>query len=320
MTHETSRFRFIVLSLIVSITTVLIVSCDSSGGPEKHKASSSSQSSPQATLTEFPNAKNTGVPGDVKLEPYKGPCVITKSGTTISGKDVYTACKDGDGRLLIRAANVKIKDSKLPQLHVDSGSSFSASVTDSEIDGGEGGVTPAAWEHSLTFLRVNVHGGSGPVVTCDYDCTIVDSYIHDPWLAPAGDSHLGGFLNLKGPGNILLRHNTISCNVPNNKDGGGCTGPLNLLNQSSKGTHNVTIDHNFIPWSTGSYCASYGGWNDSDIATNIVVTNNVFERGPSGQCGVYGVGESWPVGQAGNIFKGNKYQDGTPITVDDINK
>jgi hypothetical protein len=42
------------------------------------------------------------------------------------------------------------------------------------------------------------------------------------------------------------------------------------------------------------------------------VTNNIFAKGPTGHCGYYGAVSEWNSGN-GNVWSGNKWDDGTAI-------
>jgi hypothetical protein len=84
--------------------------------------------------------------------------------------------------------------------------------------------------------------------------------------------------------------------------------------------HN-TLDRNlFMSNNIGNGFCVYGGGtsgkpysNDPLNATYIVFTNNVFQRGANGQCGSYGPVTDFISGRTGNVWSGNKYDNGTVV-------
>ncbi len=46
---------------------------------------------------------------------------------------------------------------------------------------------------------------------------------------------------------------------------------------------------------------------------NIRFTNNIFMRGPSGKCGIWGPITSFDSTAPGNVWTNNLWDDGTPV-------
>ena len=118
-----------------------------------------------------------------------------------------------------------------------------------------------------------------------------------------------------------IRHNSIWCNAVEYKEG-GCSADLTGYGDFAP-IRNNTIDKNLFVASTGGACA-YGGSSGDDgskpfgnQASNIVFTNNIFQRGQGGKCGFYfpitdflhGDGTTPP----GNRWENNKWDDGTTL-------
>ena len=103
--------------------------------------------------------------------------------------------------------------------------------------------------------------------------------------------------------------------APVNADGGGCTGDINLLGNFGI-IHGVTITNNKLGATPNlSYC-TFGGSSGNGFgpqAHDIVYRGNVFERGTTGKCGQYGAVTDFNHTRPGNVWTGNKYDDGTPV-------
>ena len=76
------------------------------------------------------------------------------------------------------------------------------------------------------------------------------------------------------------------------------------------------ISTKFHYWSQPAYCM-YTANDDDDNpyrAQNVVVDDNVFGRGVSDKCGVYGPVASWVSNVRGNVFTNNHYVDGADVS------
>jgi hypothetical protein len=74
-----------------------------------------------------------------------------------------------------------------------------------------------------------------------------------------------------------------------------------------------------LEWTTsGGFCA-YGGSTPSkpySAGSNNVWQDNVFQRGPSGKCGVYGAIIDGDFGERGNEWTNNRWDTGEPVPAD----
>jgi len=212
-----------------------------------------------------------------------------------------------------KAKGVVITKSKLPRIDATAAGTYSVSVSDSTVDGGTWS-DGAVWGYNITVVRSNIYGGKDSVHCAD-NCSVTDSWLHDQYN-PAGKSYHNQAFLTNGGSNMVLRHNTLHCTPLLNSTDGGCTADVSLFGDFDPVT-NVTVDNNLLKANNSSisYCA-YGGYEPSKaypIATNIKYTNNVFERGANGKCGVYGPVTSFQTGASGNIWSGNVFTDGTVI-------
>jgi len=246
---------------------------------------------------------------------------ITQCGTVISGRTIT-------GDLTIAASNhttspntpcVSIQSSLIHGT-VDAGSTLGATgplvMTDVEVAAPTTSDQSSVVGSNYYLWRVNVHGGAKGAIQCAGDCAIHDSWTHDFYLT--GTSHYDG-IGSNGTNNspLVIDHNTIDCNFSATAPGatGGCSGDIGLFGDFSA-ISNVTITHNlFIGSTSPSYCL-YAGTDPGKrypTATNITITGNTFQRGPTGKCGYYGPVAKWAPGN-GNTWTNNTYDDGTPIT------
>jgi hypothetical protein len=262
----------------------------------------------------FPGPDNTGVPAGTRLVAYTGPCTITKNGTVVTDRTIN--CDP----FLIRAKDVNIRRSLVKgTLTTTEATSFSFVLEDSEVAAGmwQG---PAVLSTNMTIRRSNIHGGQ-TAVTCAANCDIRDSWLHGQLIPDDVDWHLGGFLandtDGSGRSNVVLIHNTIACDAASNSVGGGCSGNINLFPDFGP-VSGVTIRNNLLGANPDiSYCV-YGGSTkgkayDSGVR-DIVVEDNVFQRGRNGKCGGYGPVTSFNSDLPGNRWSNNVWQDdGKPV-------
>ena len=271
---------------------------------------------PDGTGTCWPGPGNTGVPPGTSLTNYTGPCTIAAANTVIDSKLVNCT-------LSIQAANVTIKNSKVNGsviLDVDrpASKSWSLSLQDSEVDGGQQPLAAVGWGN-LRVLRANIHGGQTEV-QCEENsvsCLVQDSYLHGQYLPPDQPWHLGGFLS-DGGQQMTLRHNFVVCDAPVNLVQEGCTGDINLI-PNFAAINGALIEHNLLGANVGlSYC-TYGGEKPSSTTPNsynVVYRDNVFQRGANGTCGAYGPVTDFNVRNAGNQWTNNTWDNGVTINAD----
>ncbi|SDT55337.1 hypothetical protein [Actinoplanes derwentensis] len=261
----------------------------------------------------FPGAHNTGVPAGTNLSRYSGPCTVTKSNTVVSGKTI-----DCDP-FLINAKNVVIRRSLVKgTLTTTEATGYSFTLEDSEVAAGmwQG---PAVLSTNMTIRRSNIHGGQTSV-SCYANCDIRDSWLHGQLLKDGTEWHLGGFLandtGGSGRSNVTLIHNTIVCDAATNSAGGGCSGNVNLFPDFGP-VSGILIRNNYLGASPHvSYCL-YGGSEENkqfnDGVRDIVVEDNVFERGANKKCGGYGPVTSFNTKLPGNRWANNIWSDGKPV-------
>jgi hypothetical protein len=214
-------------------------------------------------------------------------------------------------RVVILAKDVTIRTSRIKgwiDLSVDSAS---LTIEDSEVDAGEVRA-PAIGFYNVTVRRTEISGGQTSI-QCATSCLIEDSLLHNQ-RKPTGDEHLGGYLS-NGGSQVVLRHNTIGCTPEDNGSGGGCTGSMQIFGDFQP-LKDFRFEDNLVLSTPGGYCASFGynpGAKHGDNPTNIVVIGNVFQRGTTGKCGVWGAATSFLEAGAGNVWQDNTWEDGAPL-------
>ncbi|PRZ42492.1 hypothetical protein CLV47_105114 [Antricoccus suffuscus] len=288
---------------VIVIAAVAIVVIARSGDTTSHSTSAETDNS--GVHEGFPGPSNTGVPSGTKLADYSGPCTITKPDTVIDAKQV--TCDD----LLIATSGVKVTRSKTNRIDAD-GDNISITIEDSEIDGGTWNGAAIGF-NNLTLKRVNVHGARVSVL-CGSNCLVQDSWLHKQYMPSDVPWHVNGYVS-NGGSNVLVKHNTIACDVQDNSAGGGCTGPAASFGDFAP-LKDITYDGNLLVATPGGYCLS-AGYNPAKSfgsnPTRIVVRNNIFARGSTGKCGSYGPATSFLANGTGNVWSNNKWDDGSPL-------
>jgi hypothetical protein len=255
----------------------------------------------------WPYAGNTGVPQGTTLGKYAGPCTLTTGTVLIDGKDA-TAC----GILAIKDAKVEIKNSIVPVIDRTVGSG-SVDIHDSDArgPGWSGGVL---WGSNVTARRVHVTGGQHSV-HCESNCTIEDCWLHDQEAPNGSATHNNAFIS-NGGSTMVVRHNSLFCSPKDNGAGGGCTADASVFGDFAP-VVDVTFERNlFVATPSGGYCGTFGHNPQKTYGANpknVAVTGNVFQRGPSTKCGVYGPATSF-LAANGNTFVNNRFDDGTAVT------
>lgn len=149
----------------------------------------------------FPDAKTTGVPPGVTLNPSAS-LTITKAGTVIDGLDIR-------GTLVIAAPHVTIKNCRITSASdnvvlIHAGIT-GARIENSEIDNqGYGGQCIAG---QGTFIRNNIHDCADGIDVRGKDTSIQGNYIHRMRGTP--DSHLDGIQADGAISNLRILHNTV---------------------------------------------------------------------------------------------------------------
>jgi hypothetical protein len=292
----------------------------------------------------WPGPQNTGyphgLPGDarkpVELTPYEGPVTIAECGVAINAKvvtgDVLVTA--GNGHHSPKQACVTITNSLVKGvIHTDEPSAGPVVVRDTEV-----AVPGLGWwenigRYNVFVTRVNSHGSEG-VIKCADHCSARDSWVHGMHLG--GEYHynaFGGNGLESADGSFVVEHNWASCGDWKDwddklKSDAGCSAGIGFYGDFAP-IRNVTIHRNFIAGATinkkvpganfrqSAFCLNPGYYPGKPYPTpsKVVVTENVFGRGDTGTCGMYGPSNSLNAEgkPAGNVWKGNFYEDGEAI-------
>jgi hypothetical protein len=309
--------------ITVPSTSPSIVSPPPFSPPPSPSASATPSPTSTGTPSAWPGPTNTGVPAGTTLSAYTGSCTITTPDTVIDAKTINCA------EVAVRATGVRITRSVINgQIGTPEGSTYSYSLIDSEVN------APVVQESAvgsanITLLRVNVHGGALSVY-CWAHCDIRDSWLHGQTLPAGANWHLGALRaddnddpTLGGAGapdggvtDLVAVHNTIACDVAPNSADGGCSGGVTMYGDWGTINH-VTLQGNRFVGSAGlSYCL-YGGSVPGKAFPNahdISVTDSVFERGATGNCGAYGAVTDFDTSAPGNVWTGNVWDTGEPVS------
>ena len=187
-------------------------------------------------------------------------------------------------------------------------------MLDSEVVGGQprpGGYTMIGSEN-FTLDRVEVVGGNRGIL-CARGCSIRDSWVHGQFVV--GDLHVSA-IRLSQTATVI--HNSVGCDAPHTPEGGGCSGNLVGYGDFEPVRDNLIKQNLFLATPAG-FCVYGGSSGDDgskpygDQAANIEFIDNVFQKGPTGNCGEYGPVVSFDATWPGNSWAGNQWSDGNPI-------
>lgn len=209
--------------------------------------------------------------------------------------------------LTIEGANVTIKRS---QVHGNISTHWSHSydfrnliLEDVEIEdeGNAGAYLSAVGGHNFSCLRCNVHH-TGTGIHLGNNAVIEDSYMHD--FNYTDGAHGAGIGAGQGNGNgAQVIHNNVQCNrLPGQPT--ICSSAMSLYDEPT--IDNVLVKNNLFN-TTGGYCI-YGGGEDG---TNIRFIDNYFGKKFNPECAVYGPATAFYPNSPGNVWSGNKWQDGS---------
>ncbi len=264
------------------------------------------------------------------LTNYTGPTTIRSCGVVIDSKIVGQdlLIEAGNGADLAKPC-VTIKNSLVRGVVFAEQTKFGPVVVqDTTVD--PDGLS--WWENigrsNILVERVNSQDSEG-VVKCDRNCVVRDSWVHGMRL---GGSYHYNAVGGNGTDKFTVEHNYLTCGDwdpargPNLTGDAGCSAVIGFYGDYAPAT-NITIDRNYLASSfdvsesgkhrQAGYCLNPGyypgkpyGWVE-----NMRVTNNVFARGGSGKCGVFGPSNSLnKVGEPrGNVWDNNRYDDGALI-------
>ncbi|MFB7863090.1 hypothetical protein [Streptomyces sp. NPDC056069] len=259
----------------------------------------------------YPDASTTG-PRIATLTPQStGNASIRTDGTVIRGWDIT-------GSLDIYANNVTVVDSRITStnwwgINLRPGYSglrvLHTTITAVPGKGPNNGGSDYAVSNMSTssvevgFCDVSVFGdalsmGQG---------NLHDNYVHDitPFKNLDGEwQHTNAVIsNGGGKGKLIIRHNTLLNPTPVEK---GASAAIGLFADSAPVTNTVVDDN----WLAGGSYTIYAGGKDS---TGVEVTDNVFSPRYYPAGGRYGAVAYWNPTGKGNVWRGNRMADGTPV-------
>jgi hypothetical protein len=247
--------------------------------------------------TDWPTARNTGVPEGVRLR---------SCGTRITKTGTFDRCRF-EGGVTVLADNVRITRSLITGI-VNAGSGEEQSglvISDSTIECGclsdDTHAPSAVMDSNYTLLRVDI-SRSGHGAAVKNNVRIEDSYIHD--LGANTEAHKDGLYSGDGS-NVVIRGNNIECN-----DGSraGCTAAIGLLTDFADISH-WTIEGNLLN-TNGSYCFyGSGGPSKKYTAHHITFVGNHFGRSRHAECGALGPVAYFDVNAPGNVWSDNVWDD-----------
>jgi hypothetical protein len=264
---------------------------------------------------DWPTEDNTGVPEGTELVPYTGPLTITTANTVIRNAIVT-------GRLEIEAPGVRMVNSQVNgiiDIEDPRTTDHSFTITDSEVHIGYN-TDDGLMHGNYTATRVEFTGGRRAAY-CEINCTIQDSLVHAQSADEGGDAHFSG---IRMGENTTLRHNTITCEALRGPET-GCSAGLTGYGDFGPVQNNLIKNNVFLGGGGGgSTVCAYGGSSGDDggkpfghLANNIRFIDNVFVRGASGTCGNIRAISGFDPTRPGNVWSGNTWDDGTPVTPDD---
>jgi hypothetical protein len=269
---------------------------------------------------------------------YSGPCTITAANTVINSRVIN--CQP----LVVKgsASGLVISNSYLKGGIVQSGGAASFTLQDSFMDNAVaypacsdgtcaaglyacGDTGNATTECGVTGSNFTVRRteiiNTNRAAYCESNCTIEDNYFHGTNLWP-DKTNLAHASSARVEQNVTLRHNTLWCSFegPFPNDEIGCSADITGYPDFAP-IKNNTIDHNLLMANNVGigFCAYGGGTqgkpysSDATNATNIVFTNNVFQRGANGKCGTYGPVTDFITGRTGNVWSNNKWDNGAVV-------
>ncbi len=286
----------------------------------------------------WPGASNTGPSAsESSMSSYSGGCTINSANVTIDSKVINCS------PLVVgnSASNLMIKNSYIKGGVISSGTA-TFTIQDSLLDNAvsypacSGGACDAGdyacgdpnnatvdcgvSGKNFTIRRTEIIN-TNRAAYCQSNCTIQDNYFHGTNLWP-DVTNLAHASSVRNEQYLTLRHNSLGCDFtgPFNNAEIGCSADMSGYPDFAPIMH-ATIDKNlFLANNVGvGYCVYGGGTNgkpysnDADNATYIVFTDNIFQRGPNGKCGAYGPVTDFIPGRTGNVWTGNKYDNGATV-------
>jgi hypothetical protein len=266
----------------------------------------------------------------VTLTPYTGPTTIRSCGVVIDSKIINDTIliQAGNGTKSMSTPCVTIRNSLVKGVIFSEQTNYGPTL----IEDTEVAPTDLPWWENIGrsnffAFRVNSHGGEA-VIKCESNCVAQDNWVHGMNLG--GAYHYNAFGG-NGTDNFTINHNYASCGdwsvISNPADDAGCSAVIGFYGDFGP-IQNITINKNFLASTfdvsaaginrQAGYCLNPGYYPGKPYpgTSNLTVTNNVFARGLSGKCGVFGPSNSLNGrGQpSGNVWTNNTYDDGAVIS------
>ncbi|MQY36727.1 hypothetical protein SRB17_47290 [Streptomyces sp. RB17] len=303
--------------LLAGLALLLSAACTSgSSGTDSvppargHSTGTSHATTAAPDEARFPDARTTGP--RIPLTPHPtGNMSVRTDGTVIKGWDIT-------GSLDIYADDVTIIDSKITStnwwgVNLRPGHRglriLHTTVTAVPGKGPDNG--------GVDYAVSNMGTSSVEVGWCDISVFgnalsmgqgyLHDNYVHNlvPFRNNGGEwQHTDAVISGGGAkGRLIVRHNTLLNPVAVDR---GASAALGLFADTGHVSDTV-VDGNLL--AGGAYALYAGGPG----ATGIRVTNNVFSTRYHRNSGVYGAVTAWNAGGSGNVWRNNRFSDGTPI-------
>ena len=318
-----------------STSTVTIRSSPPPGGGNCPSRAANTPGGPDPWGGCFPGAGNTGVAADVTPVDVAGGDIyppnaalradnrgwIIDSGQIRlnAAEAVVDGVKDPNGVNVPIGTGGTIENSSIGD--VNDSSDQSLTLEDDTIDGrNDTDYSPvmATGTGSIDVERIDAYNG-GHGLLCHSNCTVKDSWLHDNSTSSATAHQNGIFLG--GGSNNTITHNSVSC-----ISASGCTADIGALDSANNGPQvNELFSHNLLiqsPPSLGAeetgYCVYPGPDENPEAyqASGITWHDNVFQKGPNGQCARNGPLYAWWPSTCSPdpcTWTGNIWNDGTKL-------
>lgn len=247
----------------------------------------------------YPDATNTGPKRGVRLRP-SGPITADRDGQVFRRLDVR-------GEINVTASNVTVKNSRVTGgrgigpadwVIIIRPGAENFRIINSEVRTPEGTAQDMACVFNIgdtrpVVRRADISGCS--IGVSSGRARVRHSYIHD--LAQVrGLSHNVGVAS-NGGGGLEVRHNTIFNHYEQ-------TAAIAMY-QDFGGQRNNVVRRNLL--AGGGYCV-YGGGGATETS-RIRFIDNRFSRRYSPRCGQYGVAAWFNLGDPGNVWRGNYWDE-----------
>jgi hypothetical protein len=251
----------------------------------------------------WPGPDNTGPSSGTAFTPYHGSCTIAANNAVVDAKTIN--CD-----LDVTGSNVTIENSEINGTVHNNGNGHLL-IENSVLNGGDD-HSETVGGSDITILGSNLYGDQHEF-HCGSGCTLENSWLHDNFNGNALGWHQNGFLS-NGGSNFSIVHNSVYCV-------GGCTADIAFIPDDD--ISNATVSKNLlVATQYASYCLYPSSAHPAKpgVVEEMTITDNVFQRGPQGDCAGYGPVYGWdtPTASPGdgyhNVWSGNVWDNGHPVT------